>query len=143
MKSIKIGLFCWLFSLTLAHGTELHKAVFTQNLQLIEKLVDNGVDVNKINADGIWPLLLACTYGYEEVVKTLIKKGVDVNQANSDGYTALHEAAGMDYHNIVQLLIDAGAKLNKKDVSNFSPLNYAQMNAATKSARILKRHGAK
>ena len=140
MKKLLIFLIL-LFPYTISAGP-LHDAVLTDNLEKIEQLLANGEKINEINKEGVWPLLIASTYGFEKATELLINKGANVNQANQYGYTALHEAASMGYIKIVKVLVKNKADVNKKDVNSYSALKYAQSSGTPMVVRYLKRHGA-
>lgn len=141
--SLGVGLLGLLLLVSGVSAGELHKAAYTDNAARIQALIKSGAPVNEIDSDGMWPLLIACTYGNEQAVSALLKGGADVNVANASGYTALHEASFQGYVKIVGLLIEAGANLDKRDISNYTALNYAEMQNAVSVVRLLKQHGAK
>jgi ankyrin repeat protein len=84
--------------------------------QVVELLLDNGVDVN-INAHGALygnALYAASERGYEAVVKMLLDKGTDVN-ARGGGYSnALQAASSRGHKAVVQLLLSKGADVNAR-----------------------------
>jgi len=121
----------------------LHEAIMSNDTAEIKPLLKQKSAINEVNEKGMWPLLIATTYGFEDVVSLLIESGADVNQANSHGYTALHEAAGLGYYKITKLLLNKQANVHKRDISNYNALNYAQMSGSDKVIRLLKRRGAK
>lgn len=50
---------------------------------LIKYLLDNDVDVDQVNEDGYTALMVAISYGNEDIVKLLVKNGADVNATTS------------------------------------------------------------
>lgn len=128
--------------ITTANAGPLHNAVLGNNLEKIEQLIASGENINAINEEGSWPLLIASTYGFAKATKLLINKGADVNQANQHGYTALHEAASMGYIKVVKALIKNKADINKTDINSYDALKYSQISGTPMVTRYLKRHGA-
>ncbi len=87
----------------------LHAAVITGNLEMVNKYIKNGADINeKEPAGGSSPLITACVFGQTEAALALIKAGADVNQTNNDGSTALHTAAFFCRTEIVKALLANG-----------------------------------
>jgi hypothetical protein len=56
---------------------------------LVQFLVQNGVDVNAPDQDGNTPLMAASETGHLEIVSILLSKGADVRARNKQGQTAL------------------------------------------------------
>lgn len=140
--SLSVGLLGLLLLASSVSAGELHGAALADNAVLIQALIEKGAPVNEINSDGMWPLLIACTYGNRQAVSALLKGGANVNLANASGYTALHEASFQGYDQIVGLLIKAGANIDRRDISNYTALNYAEQQNAVDVVRLLKQHGA-
>lgn len=88
-----------------------------QMLNDLEKMVDQGEDLNLANESGVTQLHVAAANGYLSAVKFLLKHGVNVNVCDNDLWRPLHGAAcwGNEQHiKIVELLVEAGAQLNAK-----------------------------
>lgn len=126
-----------------AQAAALHGAALADDAARIQALVAQGSPVDAINKDGMWPLLIACTYGNQDAVRALLKGGANVNLANVSGYTALHEASFQGYEPIVEMLIAAGADIDKRDISNDTALSYAEQQNHPAVVQLLKRHGAR
>jgi serine/threonine-protein phosphatase 6 regulatory ankyrin repeat subunit B len=63
------------------------------NTEIVEELVNNGVDINTVDTDGDTPLHEACFGGHVNVIKLLLGNKADINIANKDGNTPLHLAS--------------------------------------------------
>lgn len=88
----------------------LHAAAHQGNLHAIQKLIDDGADLNVKDAmGGSSPLIVAATFGQTEVAKALIDAGADVDLQNNEGSTALLTAALFCHTEIVEALLDKGA----------------------------------
>lgn len=84
-------------------------AVTYNNLPLIERLIDEGFDVNSsTRRSGFTPLMGAVCYGRVEVIQKLLDKGVDVNARDGHGLGAIDFARKMHKKSILALL--QGAK---------------------------------
>ena len=88
--------------------------------------------------------------GNIEAVKKHLDAGTDVN-AKTDNYgksTPLHLAVFGGHKEIVELLIAKGADINARDISNWTPLDNANLQAkhggmSKEIADLLRKHGGK
>ncbi|MBT3068766.1 ankyrin repeat domain-containing protein [Rhodoferax sp. U11-2br] len=94
-------------------------------------LVDSGVSVNDLNANGDSALLLATKYDRTDVLSVLIKRGANVNIGNRQGETpllvALKSEGGSsvgDFANS-KILLDAGSDAKSVDSNGSTTLMYA------------------
>ena len=104
-------------------------------LNLVERLPPE--DINNKNSKGQTTLILACWYGYTEIVKLLIDAQADVNIQKNDGWTALmlvSRNSNIDSNiETVKLLIDAQTDINIQSNSGFTALMLASRNSNTES----------
>ena len=106
-------------------------------------LIDGGVGVNGKDANGTYPLMLACSYkDNDEMIKLLLEKGANPNVRGPKGETPLGLAAKYSLK-AVQMLIENGADVNAKDDAGFTALHWAQKMEQTKIVEFLKKNGAK
>ena len=133
---------------------ELVDAAKSGNLEIVERWLDVGGDVNALH-DG-WDTLLKCaaTYGRAELVRYLLSRGAKVEYARKYGYSGyygeesvLHsacEAPSPDIE-VLKLLISAGANINAR-VCLRTPLGEYLFNSSnplqTEVVALLLRHGA-
>ncbi len=87
-------------------------------------------------------LIIACKYGYEDVVKLLIANGANVNLADSSGNVPLSYAAQNGNENIVNTLIRNRAKVNISNHRGITPLMNASADGHINVAMILIENGA-
>ncbi|KAL2822787.1 ankyrin [Aspergillus cavernicola] len=96
--------------------TPVQAAVCTENMSLVQVLLDAGADVNHpASCNGGRTALQAATeLGNIKLVGMLLDAGADVNQepARKAGATALQLAAIKGYIEIVRKLLDSGANVN-------------------------------
>jgi ankyrin repeat protein len=106
-------------------------------------LIDGGVDVNGKDANGTYPLMLACSYkDNDEMIKLLLEKGANPNVRGPKGETPLGFAAKYSLK-AVQMLVVKGADINAKDEAGFTALRWAQKMEQSKIVEFLKKKGAK
>ncbi len=106
----------------------MHAAIFNQNPEVIETLIDKGANVNAKNKDGSTALTKAAFNPNPEVIKTLIDEGADINAKNKDGYTALMQVALFNQNpELIKILINAGADVNAKNKYGYTALIQAAL----------------
>ncbi|PLW95957.1 MAG: hypothetical protein C0591_10040 [Marinilabiliales bacterium] len=97
--------------------TPLISATLYKGVDEVEKVLNEGVDINQQDSRGYTALIWACSYSsreaYRETAKLLISEGTDVNIQSNDGNAAIIEAAG-NSREIFNLLLDKGADLKVK-----------------------------
>ena len=81
-------------------------------MQVLELLVEKGVDMNAQGGYFGNALQAASYYGYEVIVKLLLEKGADVNAQGGHYSNALQAASFGGHEVIVKLLLDKGADVN-------------------------------
>ena len=76
---------------------------------ILQPLIKLGADPNQsINVDREFPIIVASSNGYYEIVHKLIQAGADVNVVTRDRNSALHEAVREGNSTVAQLLFDNG-----------------------------------
>nr|WP_133138292.1 ankyrin repeat domain-containing protein [Legionella tucsonensis] len=106
--------------------TLLLSAVKARNVELINKLIEKGVNLNTPNKQGLTPLMLACRHGFDEIVQILLENGANTDLTDKKGNSALHHACIEGYTNIAQQIISSNPELvNLSNTEKISPLMYA------------------
>lgn len=77
--------------------TPLHQAVLNNSLEIIQMLLEDGVDVNSKDILDVTPLHVAVEYSHVDAVGLLLHAGADVHAKNILGKTPLHLA--IEYSN--------------------------------------------
>jgi uncharacterized protein len=95
--------------------TELHRAVYRDDLKTAESLVRAGAGVNAANRYGVTPLSLACKNGNGPLVQLLLKAGANPQTTLAGGETVLMTAARTGKIEPVRALIAHGADVNFKE----------------------------
>jgi ankyrin repeat protein len=134
-----------------AETSELMLAAFSGNLDLVNKLLGEGVDVNVKDRDSCTALMWAAVSGKRDVAKLLLTKGADVNAKIKSiqlcpacgNTTALHFATVNGNRDMVEFLLSNGADINAKSDVGATALPVAASNDKTDIAELLKKAGAK
>lgn len=85
--------------------TALHDAAEFGYPNFALTFIEQGNDINAVDAKGRAPLHVAVQAGQEEVAHLLIKKGADVNVHDNDGLTPLHFAVVLRSVALARLLV--------------------------------------
>jgi ankyrin repeat protein len=96
-------------------NTIAHMALNENLLDIVDKLIDIGINVNVKNNDGITLLQKAMERNLPELCIKLIEKGADVNVKDDDGITLLQIAMERNLPELCIKLIEKGADVNVKD----------------------------
>jgi ankyrin repeat protein len=120
------------------HG--LYLALGEPSLKAAQVLISwPKTDVNRLNAKGESPLMLAALKGYQDLAEQLIKRGADVNKT---GWTALHYAASSGHLGIISLLIEHSAYIDAESPNGTTPLMMAAMYGTPAAVKLLLQEGA-
>lgn len=98
--------------------TPLVYAIIRGRIEIIEKLISQGADVNNINKNrGRTPLCLACEMRNFKIVECLLESGADIDEVDSDGLTPLLGILDCRYIfdgkiELVELLLNYGSNVN-------------------------------
>lgn len=108
------------------HFSCVHRAVISNNVNVVKLLIQNGADINKKNVFlGSFPLESAVCAENHRMVKCLLRNGADVLAKNEDGDTALHSTNVYFNKKIIRLLIMHGSQISVLNNKNESVLtNY-------------------
>ena len=126
----------------------LHNAAHHEDVEMVQVLLDYGIDANVQSAVGTTPLA-AATYGSfkdPRVVGLLLDHGADPNVRRSDGglhLTPLHQASRNGAIEIARLLVEHGASVEAKDGGGRTPLDYASGEQRDEIMKLLLEHRAK
>lgn len=108
----------------------------------VERLLNEGVNVNARASNGTTALMGAAYSDYPRTTRLLIARGAEVNARSADGLTALHYAAGAGNTEIVDILLMAGADPNALSVDGTTPLMRAARAGRDKTVKRLIAGGA-
>ena len=114
--------------------------IFSGDIEKVKEYILKGVDLNKINSNGMIPLIFAVEGDQPKMLELLLKNGANPNiKSNISGTTALHWA--IEYANdgmnqsqrstpfpepleCIRILLRYGADKTSKDDNQKTPLEY-------------------
>lgn len=107
--------------------TFLHKAIEDIREDVVLYLLDKGMRLDIVNAEGYTPLHWAVMLNRTDILRLLIRGGADVNVKAYGDMTPLHDAAYAGYTESARLLLDAGADPYVKEEQGKTPLYLASV----------------
>ena len=107
--------------------TRLYRAISSNNIKEMLKLIEKGADINKEVFNGETPLIVSIKYNISpSFFEILIKRGVDINKGNTiNGETPLYIACKKNNLEVVKALLKGGSNINQITVDGKSVLEYA------------------
>lgn len=126
----------------------LHAAASGGNEDIINFLLEQGMDIDAQTPDGWTPLFIATRDGRAEAAKLLVFRGARIDVPTSRGATALLMAVTQPYPteeerlDLVTYLLKRGANPNLAAATGFTPLYYAAAAQKEKVVSLLLEYGA-
>lgn len=120
------------------------KAIQADDKQLINLYILSGLDLNRVDSEGISPLCYAASLDRTYVVKALLKENVSVLTPNtSDGLPPVFCAVQGNDDKILESFVEKGIDLNARSESSngMSPLHYAAMLGKERAVAYLIKAG--
>jgi len=109
------------------------------SLEVIELLIDSGMDIKYTNREGLSALDFAIKYRREDIIKLCKKSGISLTTSTrKSGLTPLMLAASFNDIELMKFLIKEGADVNTKDKFGMSALDYAKKMGQKKAVEFLK-----
>jgi ankyrin repeat protein len=94
-------------------------AVRKNDVARVRQLIEQGANVNELDANGDAPLVIAAFEGFTEITRMLLEAGADVTAVDPGmKATALHAAAYAGRTEAAQLLIQYGVDIDKQGPYN-------------------------
>lgn len=93
---------------------ELHKAVLNSDIDLVKKLIQEGVNLEVKDKKGETALFYAVDQNKINIAKYLISKKAELNVWNVHGKPLIHSAIANNQSDLVQLMLDNGLDVNGK-----------------------------
>ena len=111
--------------------TPLHKAAFSNNVDLVKILIKHGANVTQRDTIGFTPLHTAALENCTKNVEILIQNGADTNVTNIQEFTPLLYALWQGNVEMVKILLENNAdpEIPKDDPYSgriLNPLTYAR-----------------
>ena len=127
-------------------NTPLHSAAYYEDSEMVQALLDYGVDVNAQNNFGSTPLNYAILdYSRvidSRVIRLLLIHGADLHISEQEGLTPLHRASQMGRIEIARVLLEFGASVDVGDKRGRTPLDVASEEGHDEIIQLLMEHGA-
>ncbi|MBT4108988.1 MAG: ankyrin repeat domain-containing protein, partial [Pelagibacterales bacterium] len=73
-------------------------------LETLKVLIDAGVDVNRLDANKLTPLMWASAYGHKDVVLYLLSKNAKIENKDNQGKTAIDYALENNHKEVYEIL---------------------------------------
>lgn len=95
------------------------ESVFRKDIKKSKELLSKNPEINKPDAYGLTPLMIASYVNNSEIADDLIKRGADINAQDKNGCTPLMYAVFGRAHRTMELLIKRGADKKKESLSGW------------------------
>lgn len=119
--------------------TALMAAAYVGALELVDDLVDRGVELDARDESGYTALMFAANGEQAEVVRALLGAGADPDAADRFGNTVLMFAAQHGDTSTIKRLLAAGADATRRRVTDgLHAHDIAEANGHTRAAAILR-----
>ncbi len=93
--------------------------------------------LNKKNARGQTPLMIAAAQNAESTVINLLEKGAEIDLKDFQGYSALSHAVNHGHANIVDILCKKGASTVERSAKVYAPMTIAVLKGLVPVVKIL------
>ena len=114
------------------------------SMEMLELMLENGIDLNEVDSDGISALDMAIKFKRKELIQFCIDRGFDLNTSKrKSGITPVMLAACFSDLELMTLLLDNGGDVNKADSSGMAPKDYAKKLGQKKMLEFLDEQGAR
>ena len=124
--------------------TALMKAVNKNDSAAVYQLIQQGTDVNELDANQDAPLVMAAYKGYDKIVRMLLEAGADVRAVDPGmKATALHAASYAGRTEAARVLIEYGIDIDKQGPYNgYTALHDAIWQNNVEVVKVLLEAGA-
>ncbi|MDA1190384.1 MAG: ankyrin repeat domain-containing protein [Candidatus Poribacteria bacterium] len=120
---------------------DLRKAIDRNSVQDVQRLIEEGADVNAVDNHGITPIVAA--YGKPEVARLLVEHGANIDYDGFSEGTLLSLAAFSGDLEVIECCLELGANVNAQlPRSGETALHDAAVKARTPAAIRLLQAGA-
>ena len=118
-------------------------AALNGGIEVVQKAIEDGVDIESRNENGYTALMLAGYNGHSHIIKLLIENGAVIDAVDGLNRTALMFASTGPFAPAVEVLINAGADVNAIDShENWTPVMFAAGEGQLEVIKLLVANGA-
>jgi ankyrin repeat protein len=119
--------------------TPLHLAVFFNQNQIAELLIEQGANVDAVakNQQGVTPLHSALANKNVKIAKLLLHRGADPNAVSAAGYTPMHYVATHDLVEVGRILLERHVDIDAKTGDGRTALDIAREKGSERAVRML------
>ncbi|CAH1775583.1 unnamed protein product [Owenia fusiformis] len=110
---------------TLMGETAFTAACVNGKKDVVNLLIDRGINIDQVNSKTMPPLLCATKAGEWEIVDTIINMGASVEQTDRHGRTAMMIAASEGHVVVLDMLLNKGGSVIAMDKEGLTPLCWA------------------
>lgn len=121
---------------------ELNDAVRLGSIETVQKLLEEGANVNSKVRGGWTPLHSAIQRDMEEMVQFLLGQGADSHAKKNNGATPLIVAGITGNVSLLKLFLDKGSDINEHDSNGFTAFMEAAWYGKEEALRFLYSNGA-
>ncbi|KAI4356335.1 hypothetical protein L6164_000365 [Bauhinia variegata] len=125
-----------------AKWSPLHTLSLSGQISCMDKLLEDGFDIDFLNNEGLTALQKAIIGKKEAVISHLLRKGASPHVKDKDGAAPLHYAVQVGAKQTVKLLIKYKVDVNAADNEGWTPLHVAIQSRNRDIAKILLVNGA-
>ncbi|XP_044058413.1 ankyrin repeat and death domain-containing protein 1A isoform X5 [Siniperca chuatsi] len=118
-------------------NTAMHLAAKCGHTEVLQKIVETGIDVDERNIDGLTAMHLTADGGHYDCVKLLLESGCNVSAQTNKNMNALHYVAQHGFDKEASLLLEAGINVDAVDNQHNTALHRAVFNNHTEVVRLL------
>lgn len=88
---------------TFSQGSAIHGATYKGYLEIVQILVDNGINIDIPDQNGTTPLIYATIFNHIGIVKLLFGKGANINHKDNTGNSASDYAKSLQNKILIDL----------------------------------------
>ncbi|KAK9272206.1 hypothetical protein L1049_002577 [Liquidambar formosana] len=131
-----------LSKISTAKWSPLQTLALSGQIHFMDKLLENGLNIDMVDQDGLTALHKAVIGKKEAVISHLLRRGASPHVRDQDGATPLHYAVQVGAMQTVKLLIKYKVDVNAADNEGWTPLHIAMQSRSRDIAKVLLVNGA-
>eukprot|EP00792_Barthelona_sp_PAP020_P012384 TRINITY_DN7037_c0_g1_i1.p1 TRINITY_DN7037_c0_g1~~TRINITY_DN7037_c0_g1_i1.p1 ORF type:complete len:587 (-),score=130.38 TRINITY_DN7037_c0_g1_i1:115-1875(-) len=89
----------------------IHYAVINNSIEMINFLIEKGINLEMMNEDNYTPLLLSTSLHFYDICKLLLDKGAKIDNCCENHYSPLFIACASGFNDLVDLFIENNANV--------------------------------